>query len=349
MVDDDFLVAFPDDGDGGGGGVAAVVDVNGTCGNGGGDRGNGVCADGTCCSKFGWCGETEAHCDGTTLPPTATNVPTFVPPPAPTPAPDVVAPDDAPTPPPITWSPVTDLPTSYLHTIADWDSLSYSAEVDWTMLTPGHTKFCGPKLVGGYDRARAMCSPLTECGKGRPVDTHFGSTGNDCPRGLMCFADIDCAAPSDAPSLMPSTTPTTAFPTYEGQTRNPTSDPTSSERPTRPPASVPLDAVTSRGSYCGYDYGDALSSCSASTRCADDGDCNGLSGASDGWGAKGCHADISCTVSVDELQKLSMEELNDYSDSDSSISGGGMLSGWRRGGAAFGGMAVAVLLFGVFF
>ncbi len=44
-----------------------------------------------------------------------------------------------------------------------------------------------------------------------------------------------------------------------------------------------------------------------------------------------------------------MEELNDYSDSDSSISGGGMLSGWRRGGAAFGGMAVAVLLFGVFF
>ena len=283
-----------------------------------------------------------------------TDVPTFVPPsPAPSPPAVADAPDPiAPTPPPYTFSPVTEYPTSYLHTVADWDALSYSAEVDWSALTPGHTKFCGPKLVGGYDKARAMCSPLTECGKARPVENHFGYSGNDCPDGLMCFTDIECpGGPSDAPSATPSANPTTAPPTREGQTRSPTRDPTASGWPTRPPASVPLDAVTSRGSYCGYDHGDALSSCSVRTRCAGDGDCNGLSGASDGWGAKGCHAGISCTVTADELAELSMEELNDYSDSESSISGGGMLSGRRRVGAvvvACGGIAVAAILFGDF-
>lgn len=33
---------------------------SGTCGN--GNRGNGVCADSTCCSPFGWCGTSPAHC-----------------------------------------------------------------------------------------------------------------------------------------------------------------------------------------------------------------------------------------------------------------------------------------------
>ena len=49
---------------------------------GGGNRGNGVCADGTCCSQYGWCGTSAAHCGP--KPPTPTgSVPT---PPAPTPA-----------------------------------------------------------------------------------------------------------------------------------------------------------------------------------------------------------------------------------------------------------------------
>jgi hypothetical protein len=39
----------------------------GTCGN--GSRGNGVCADNTCCSSFGWCGTSSLHC-GTAPPPT---------------------------------------------------------------------------------------------------------------------------------------------------------------------------------------------------------------------------------------------------------------------------------------
>mmetsp|Transcript_18369 Transcript_18369/g.38545 ORF Transcript_18369/g.38545 Transcript_18369/m.38545 type:complete len:474 (+) Transcript_18369:162-1583(+) len=37
----------------------------GTCG--GGNQGDGVCADGTCCSQYGWCGTSSAHCSGRKL------------------------------------------------------------------------------------------------------------------------------------------------------------------------------------------------------------------------------------------------------------------------------------------
>ena len=37
-----------------------LVPEIGTCGN--GTRGNGFCDDGTCCSGWGWCGDTEEHC-----------------------------------------------------------------------------------------------------------------------------------------------------------------------------------------------------------------------------------------------------------------------------------------------
>jgi len=35
----------------------------GTCGD--GNIGNGICADGTCCSQYGWCGTSAEHCGGT--------------------------------------------------------------------------------------------------------------------------------------------------------------------------------------------------------------------------------------------------------------------------------------------
>ena len=38
---------------------------SGTCGN--GKRGNGICSDGACCSKWGWCGSSSAHCSGRML------------------------------------------------------------------------------------------------------------------------------------------------------------------------------------------------------------------------------------------------------------------------------------------
>lgn len=39
---------------------AAVTNTTGGCG--GGDRANGLCADGSCCSQYGWCGKSPAHC-----------------------------------------------------------------------------------------------------------------------------------------------------------------------------------------------------------------------------------------------------------------------------------------------
>lgn len=39
-----------------------LLTAGGTCGN--GDRGDGVCADGSCCSEYGWCGTDVEHCGG---------------------------------------------------------------------------------------------------------------------------------------------------------------------------------------------------------------------------------------------------------------------------------------------
>jgi Lytic polysaccharide mono-oxygenase, cellulose-degrading/Chitin recognition protein len=38
----------------------------GTCGS--GSRGNGICSNGQCCSQYGWCGTTSAHCGGGGVP-----------------------------------------------------------------------------------------------------------------------------------------------------------------------------------------------------------------------------------------------------------------------------------------
>lgn len=38
------------------------VSGDGSCG--GGNHGNGICADGACCSEFGWCGTSIEHCGG---------------------------------------------------------------------------------------------------------------------------------------------------------------------------------------------------------------------------------------------------------------------------------------------
>eukprot|EP00579_Thalassiosira_antarctica_P000652 CAMPEP_0201866942 /NCGR_PEP_ID=MMETSP0902-20130614/1352_1 /ASSEMBLY_ACC=CAM_ASM_000551 /TAXON_ID=420261 /ORGANISM="Thalassiosira antarctica, Strain CCMP982" /LENGTH=490 /DNA_ID=CAMNT_0048392009 /DNA_START=46 /DNA_END=1518 /DNA_ORIENTATION=- len=180
---------------------AAIVNPGGTCGKGGGDRGNGVCVDGRCCSKHGWCGITPAHCDGLTFAPTISPItptasPTTTSPtkktttqpttlkPTPTPTKFVAEPTSPkPTPPPIT-SPPTTTPTSK----------------DWAALTPNHISFCGPKVVGGYAVAIEQCSFQTECDKEESANTAYGATGNDCPKGGMCYTDILCAKPSDEPS-----------------------------------------------------------------------------------------------------------------------------------------------------
>jgi hypothetical protein len=71
---------------------------------GGGDRGDGICPDGTCCSRYGWCGTTPEYCDGVvavvvaTSPPSAAPVadPTTGPPAVAAPPPPVAGPTDPP-------------------------------------------------------------------------------------------------------------------------------------------------------------------------------------------------------------------------------------------------------------
>ena len=277
-----------------------------------------------------------------TSPPTTTS-PTLTAPPS------VVQP--LPTPPPATLSPVTYsptyYPTSYLYTVADWESLTYNIDVNYTSLTPGHTRFCGPKLVGGYDKAVAMCSPLTECGF-VVLESHYGGNGNDCPEGLMCFADIICdKMPSHRPSSIPSVLPTESNdPTFFGQSKHPSMEPTISRRPSRPSDWSPgEDTMTSRGSYCGSSHDDALASCSLQiTNCFTDDDCNGPGAVVDGWGMKRCYSDISCTI-VD----TSSTNGYDYEGVSSMLSGGVRRHrGYNMGDViiVYGGMVVIAMLLG---
>ncbi|KAL3817389.1 hypothetical protein ACHAXA_005024 [Cyclostephanos tholiformis] len=268
----------------------------------------------------------------TTTSPSSTYSPTDVPP--------------TPTPPPATMSPETSSPTSYLYSVADWENLTYSIEVDYSSLTPGHTRFCGPKIVGGYDVAVAMCSPLTECGF-EVHDTHYGGNGNDCPddEGLMCFADVICdKMPSPTPSSSPSASPTLSHvPTIFGQTKSPSSYPTISFRPSRPSDWTPKgDITTTRGSYCGTSYDDALASCSSqTTNCYYDDDCNGPEAVVDGWGMKRCYDDISCTVAGDG--GMDDSSMNDYTSGGDVSS---LLASGVRGYPRYGGLGIAVVVYG---
>ena len=164
--------------------------------------------------------------------------------------------------------------------------------IDWSQLTPGHRKFCGPKSVGGYDIALSNCSPNTECGFNL-TSTHYGTDGNDCPDGLMCFANIICNKPtydptyyptyypstSSMPSVMPTSSvqPSSGFPTYNPteDTTSPSASPSPSAFPTNTTSpTLPFEYhVAVRGSYCGYDHEDALDACSMHTSCVDSSDC----------------------------------------------------------------------------
>jgi len=103
--------------------------------------------------------------------------------------------------------------------------------------------------------------------------------------------------------------------------------------------------MTSRGSYCGTEYDDAVSNCLPATACVDDDDCNGY-GAVDGWGSKKCYADISCYIDVREQDDMGFDELN--SDGEPDIGNGcrrrGM-SRYRGRAVEYGGMVAVVSAF----
>lgn len=180
---------------------------------------------------------------------------------------------------------------------------------DWDNLTPGHVHYCGPKRVGGYAIAKATCSPQTECKKAQAANTAYGSSGNDCPKDLMCFTDIICAPPTAEPSGAPSAGPTqSSVPTVQGQTRAPTASSTVSRSPLSGPPTTPAptfapfavqDSITARGSYCGASFEAARDACAHDRSCTGDEDCSS---------GEECFINISCTFHASEATANASEK-----------------------------------------
>jgi hypothetical protein len=181
---------------------------------------------------------------------------------------------------------------------------------DWTNFDYAHTKFCGPKVVGGYDIAIAQCGPSTMCGLSTSHN-QYGSSGNDCPKDqdLMCYADISCgngpgATLSDVSTVNVGDEPVTS----SGSTANEGDEPsteaaavddganadstleTNDNSGTKVNSTITnIMTVTKRGSFCGTSYLAALANCSPDAHCSTDDDCTP---------GTTCFSGISCTYST---------------------------------------------------
>ena len=204
---------------------------------------------------------------------------------------------------------------------------------DWTNFDYTHPKFCGPKIVGGYDIAVSLCSPSTLCGFSSKQN-QYGSSGNDCPKGLMCYADISCMngpGPYNVPeetvsheatetlnepsalgkfttdsteknviSLDESNTDSLDISSDTGKSNN--SDSTEAKEYEENGNTDKVVTVAeakhimtiTRGSYCGISYVEALSTCAPSLHCSSDDDC---------ILPESCYSDISCTHSEDLMEE----------------------------------------------
>ena len=139
----------------------------------------------------------------------------------------------------------------------------------------------------------------------------------------MCYEDIDCIAPTSQPSSFPSAFPTgssrptmtsstvpssvpskSGIPTPFGQTKEPTLEPTSSHVPTDqfptyyptrgetiPPVNI-QNTITTRGSYCGTSWQNAVNDCSPNVSCNTNDDCTNEN--------ETCYDNISCTYHATE-------------------------------------------------
>ena len=198
--------------------------------------------------------------------------------------------------------------------------LSSNMTVDWSIHFDLHTRYCGPKTVGGYDIAKKYCSPQTACSVSGTTQGTFGTNGNDCSsreyidleggyKGkFMCFTDIRCISPSNRPSdtptvmpsksYVPSSTPSIAksdspsmsiMPTINNSTSSPTNSPSMSpnDLPTVSPTGSPVETsfIKIRGFFCGSSYEMALKECDPSRSCSSNSHCNA---------GESCYPNISC-------------------------------------------------------
>lgn len=232
---------------------------------------------------------------------------------------------------------------------------------DWTNFDYTHNKFCGPKVVGGYDIAVSLCSPSTSCGFSSKQN-QYGSSGNDCPKGLMCYADISCMngpgpynIPVDETSSHITTNsldePSAVFESNTGSTENNNNIPLDDTNTDSSDASSDTDksvydstqkeeqgqngnkdAVVSvsesknimtvtRGSYCGISYEEAIHRCSPSLHCSSDDDC---------IFSESCYSDIRCTYSGNLMEDRAivgsmMKEVSSSSMTNTSLIQHGLL------------------------
>ncbi|KAL3796136.1 hypothetical protein HJC23_000639 [Cyclotella cryptica] len=170
------------------------------------------------------------------------------------------------------------------------------------------TKFCGPKHVGGYALAVSQCGPSTLCGI-TVWENHYGSSGNDCPHGSMCYSDITCGngpgpqttstsstvaetttsvdmttTVSENAGTSTMTTATISSTTFSGTTTLAPKSETSSATTTAI-ATNPI-LLTTRSSFCGSFYAEAVLNCGSKTMCTSSDDCPK---------DEECFEDISCT------------------------------------------------------
>lgn len=189
----------------------------------------------------------------------------------------------------------------------------------------------------------------------------------------MCFTDIVCEPPTSSPSSMPSDRPSmsgmpsvtvsdvpsgwpsmSSMPTPKGQSKPPTYRPTVSNYPTWGPTVDPnniVNIMTTRGSFCGNSYEEAVEYCSENTLCTSDEDCGSFSaaGGSGGSGSSGggalCFPGISCSADVIDWNSKNNEDIMNVNALNNAAGGGGGREWigyyWRRSG----GVTIMMMMF----
>ncbi|KAL3769765.1 hypothetical protein ACHAWO_011293 [Cyclotella atomus] len=218
-----------------------------------------------------------------------------------------------------TAAPTNPTPTiSPSETYENWTNFDYSE----------YTRFCGPKVVGGYDIAVSQCGPLTVCGV-NVTSTHYGSSGNDCPEGNMCYSDIACGnGPGPDTTTTPSSTETvttsiiadtTTINTTEiaeeimntttSSSSTATSEITTNEVPTTTESittttTTPYNPVllTTRAAFCGSFYAEAVLNCGTKTMCTSSNNCDD---------EEECFENVSCTYDPNVMNDDVAEEEGD--------------------------------------
>eukprot|EP00569_Conticribra_weissflogii_P016755 CAMPEP_0171393484 /NCGR_PEP_ID=MMETSP0880-20121228/2707_1 /TAXON_ID=67004 /ORGANISM="Thalassiosira weissflogii, Strain CCMP1336" /LENGTH=526 /DNA_ID=CAMNT_0011906663 /DNA_START=54 /DNA_END=1631 /DNA_ORIENTATION=- len=177
-----------------------------------------ACQASTACGVDGSCEGNRVCYGGISC--VAEDAPTATPPPATEPPSEENQIDDDASVPPLsaapsaTAAPVFDANVTSAETTVDVDgnatdanansngkiALPSAAPTSYGTFDPLNTRYCGPRLVGGFDVAAEICSPRLACP---------GGQREECPQDYMCFEGVFCAAAQPPTTTTTATTTTT--------------------------------------------------------------------------------------------------------------------------------------------